>query len=298
MHLTNKIFHFKNQSVRDLAWAIDSIPLIEKNFGEEVQFFNAYECKKYFEEFLPVLKELDKKTDILEKYLHSKNSKLIGKRFEHLIEFWLDHSPKFELSASGLQVFDGQRTIGEFDFIYLNKETNKFTHLEVAGKFYLWNGKSLSFENFAAPNFKDNLQKKINSILGKQILLSETEQGKSLLRSIGIKEVVKKVCFKGYIFYPLFYELPKIFPVGHSHGFWLHYDEIEKLEGEYWLILERGKWISPVCCENNYLTRNDFIQLIKRYFTSNNYPLLVVKLAKEKNYFVEETRYFLVHESF
>jgi len=286
--------------VRDLAWAVASVPLVEiSESGTELFFTRSY-CENAYADFLGQLEALDENPRPLENFLRERNSKLIGKRFEHLVEYWLAHNPQVDLLASNLQAPPRGQTLGEFDFIYFDKKLGKHVHLEVAGKFYLWNGKNLSFSDFVSPNKNETLARKINSLLTKQIRLSQIKEGARTLNSLGVTAVKTAACFKGYVFYPYdFGGALEIFPRGHSRGFWTEIKDIEKLDGEFWKIVERKNWISPLCCAEEYSTYEEMITRVRKYFEENDYPLLLASLEYcDAHTLCEKARYFILPDNF
>ena len=299
MQAINKIYYFKNQAVRDFAWAIDSAPIVEQSDSANYNFFTTQECENYYEKFEPILNSLDKNPSVLEEHLRQKNSALIGKRFENLVEFWLKNDSDIELLASNIQIPPKGNTIGEIDFLYYDKLRNNFVHLEVAGKFYLWNGRSENTENFVSPNPNDNLKKKLEQITQKQILLSSTAEGKEVLKKFGVENPEKRICFKGYIFYPLnnhksFTDVSRLFPQNHSKGFWIKKDDFHLLNGDAWFVIPREKWISPVCCENEFLTKRETIDYLNNYFSKYEYPLLLAEIGFENGIAMEKRRIFVL----
>ena len=61
----------------------------------------------------------------------------VGYYFESLIDHCLRCGDGVEMLASGLQVRDGGRTIGELDFVFRDRQ-GRVCHWEVAVKFYLY----------------------------------------------------------------------------------------------------------------------------------------------------------------
>ncbi len=295
MNGDNEIFRFRRQAVRDLAWSVKSAPLVEVRDEEENLFFTAEECAKFYEKLTDVFAALDENPAPLHDFLEKKNAKLIGKRFESLIEFALEQNDEISLIASNLQVSENKKTLGEFDFIYFDKTTREYVHLEVAGKFYLWNGKNAAFRNFVSPNSSDNLEKKLRQIFSKQIRLAQTEAGKRALENLGIGKVRARVCLKGYVFYPLGVSPSDVFPENHSRGVWTTKENLSETEGEFFKILERRNWISPAYAVSDYIGRDELIAEVERYFRVSDYPLLVAELERDDDSkFFEKRRIFVL----
>ena len=203
--------NYRDKVVRDLSWVIASPPLLQ-NINHLKLFFDKDYYVNEYNKFANKLRELDKDPKELTKHVEKRNTHLLGKYFESLVEFWLLSSDDKELLARNLQVFKGRNTIGEFDFVYRDLTNKKIYHIECAGKFYIAHKNVNELSNFIGPNAIDNLERKVNKIIDEQILLSKIDEGKEALLIEGVEEaVIPKIFLKGYLFYyaDLFYE--KIF---------------------------------------------------------------------------------------
>ena len=95
--------------VRDLAWIFSSSPLIQSN---QLHFDQS-------ELNLSWLQALDNSANKINDFMSDKNLKMLGPYFEALWEFYFKHYPGKRLIAKNLQVFDNNKTVGEFDFILI-----------------------------------------------------------------------------------------------------------------------------------------------------------------------------------
>ncbi len=93
---TQRLIEFQDRTVRDLAWAILSPPLIQFQSGP-VRGATADWCLGQFEDFAGHLKELDRDPRPLLEFLGDPTRHKLGKYFENLIAYWLEASPNFEL---------------------------------------------------------------------------------------------------------------------------------------------------------------------------------------------------------
>jgi hypothetical protein len=297
--------YFKNQIVRDLAWVISSPSVFNKLptkpnliFFDEDLFSSEYSFLQNF------LFELDNDPEQLLYHIKLGNNTLLGKYYESLVEFWFEHSARFDLISKGIQVENGRETIGEFDFILKENSRKEFIHLETVGKFYLSLKNSEDWTNFIGPNPNDNLQKKMDKLLENQIYLGKTEDGKQILADLGINKIHSAIMIKGYIFYHLnnFVQNKIVAPVlsnnKHAKGWWIKYSELSNLNDldyDRWIVLKRQNWISKVVAFNNEVWGlNTLSDYLNKYFRSNNYPLLIAGLAEKDNFFTEMSRGFIV----
>ncbi len=297
--ILNKIFSYKVQEVRDLAWAIFSPPLIKSIHGSHIDF-----CSNTLDEneqtfFINLSNELDKNPRELFDFLATKNSRLLGKYFEALIEFMIRKSPYRKLLVANLQINSGTRTIGEIDFIYKNLVNDKLIHLETAGKFFLWKGDNYELSSFIGPNPNDSLDKKISKIKTSQLPLAKSDIVKRTLKSLRIKgNIESKVLFKGYLFTPLGKECQPPFAGNNFYrGFRINSNELNILRKRksYWRILKRKEWVSPYFTnDKSQFTDWEHIEnKIRIDLATDHYPILLSEIVKDKNNFVETSRFFI-----
>lgn len=297
--------NYKNKVVGDLAWVIASPPLLQninhlKLFFDKDYYFNEYN------KFENKLRELDKDPTELTKHIEERNTHLLGKYFESLVEYWLRESNDKKLLAHNLQVFKGRNTIGEFDFVYRDLTDGKVYHLECAGKFYIAHKNISDHSNFIGPNSIDTLERKVKKIVDEQISLADTAEGKETLFVEGVNEkVIPKIFLKGYLFYyaDLLFENifipPESSDPDHLKGWWISAKDIDYFfsrRKSEWIIVDRIDWISKVILYNteNVLSNSELIDKLKSYFKSNTYPLLIAELEEYGNYHQEISRGFVV----
>lgn len=108
------------------------------------------------------------------------NQKL-GHLYEDALGILLKESPRYDLIAKNKQIITEERqTIGELDFILLDKQTDLHVHLELAIKFYLVHQQSNRF-HFPGPDARDNFHNKLERLCSHQLLLTRQEATRKLL---------------------------------------------------------------------------------------------------------------------
>lgn len=166
--------NFHNPIVRQLAFAIAS-PNIIKQIPDELTLVHRFALhddafwQKQFFQYQSRLNELDQNPDELIQFLAQLKSTRLGLRFEYLMWFWLqDHAQKeFELIGHSIQIIHEKHTLGELDFLVLNKNNMQIEHWEVALKFYLAEGNMFLAEWYGL-NRSDTLVRKLNHFSQKQ----------------------------------------------------------------------------------------------------------------------------------
>lgn len=299
---------YKNQIVRDLHWVISSPSLFETFFDQtNIKIFNQQLFNSEVEELNSLLIKLDDNTEPLKEYIRLGNNKLLGKYFESLAEFWFQNSKRFNLIEKSVQVNHNGETLGEFDFILKDRSTDKFIHLEAAGKFYLSFENKSDWKTFIGPNPNDNLQNKIEKLFNEQTQLSKTSLGREKLSELGVTEIESALLLKGYFFYPMQnfisedFRMPLHSNPNHNKGWWLRFGDLEKLyniNSNYWLVLKRSNWISSAIVENKneLLDSTSLFMFLQSYFEFNHYPILIAAVENFNNYFIEKSRGFIVSD--
>lgn len=102
------------------------------------------------------------------------NQKL-GHLYEEALGHLLQHNTRYELIAQNKQIInDDKQTIGELDYVLLDKQTDFHVHLELAIKFYLIHQQDNQFR-FPGPDARDNYQNKLERLRSHQLLLTRQE---------------------------------------------------------------------------------------------------------------------------
>ncbi len=285
-----------NQTVRDLEWVIFSPPLITEIENSGIAFLEKVFSIEEENFFHKLLTALEKNPSELIDFIQSKNTRLLGKYFEALLEYALIKSPYKKLIASNLQINSNGKTIGELDFIYRNLIEEKIIHLEAAGKFFI----AINREELLGPNPNDSLEKKIDKIKTNQISLSSSNEGKEELKSLGIdEEVFPRALIKGYLFYPNENNsLPNYINPNHMRGNVLRENDFKmlKVNSCKWKILDRKEWVSPFATKDEKILCDleTLREKVGNYFAKENYPLLISKLESKGEIYLESERYFII----
>ncbi|RYY80470.1 MAG: DUF1853 family protein [Moraxellaceae bacterium] len=242
---------FRHPLVRELAFCIASPPLLAHwpaslAFNAN-QFISAQDIvlpdsqfwQQQFVNYLPRLQQLDTHPQQLEQHLLSLHSRRLGIRFEHLLAFWLHDNTyhPFTLLGQGIKRMDGQRTVGEIDFLILNQDTQKIEHWEVAIKFYLGEG-HLNPEHWLGANRRDSLDRKLNHVCLHQFNVTHTDE-----HAIDLRRAI----IKGRLYYPAGKPVhyPNWATPQHLTGFW-GYTVPPAPKGFTWRYASRQEWMVAI----------------------------------------------------
>lgn len=191
---------FRNQVVRDLAWAISTPPIIIPD-SHLCQWLKSSWFQNAFKETLLWFYELDQDASTLERLLAKQKDKRLGKYFETLWFYWLDHHPRYDVLAHNLQIIIDGETLGEMDFILYDKKNKKVLHWEVAVKFYLGLSDTVQMSNWHGPNLRDRLDIKANHLMSKQSQISRDQRVANWLKKQGFFVEQRAVILKGRLYY-------------------------------------------------------------------------------------------------
>ena len=297
-------------AVRDLAWVIGSPSMID---AESPEFAGHAVCdgwrEEHFQRFLPHLMTLASDPTPLAAWLHSRSTQRLGRYFESLVSYWLSHAPGLVDVRESLQVKRGKMTLGEFDFLFFDQVLDENVHLEVAVKFYLRHGTGNSLDQYIGPYGNDRLDLKLQLLFGKQVLLSETEEGRKTLSVDGeMPELRSLALVKGYLFDPLT-EVglgPESATPGLSsrclRGYWVTVeklaDVVRRSPKSLWSIVPKLEWLSPCLRERSHgmLTADRLLEVVSSNMQSDPKPILIAELqeASHLDIYSEAARAFIV----
>ncbi len=212
----------------------------------------------------------------------------LGTYYEQMVKHYLMACTDIIDVRSNIQVFNQQRTIGEFDFLWLDHRY-ECHHMECAIKFYLCDGPATELASFVGPNRHDSLARKWLHMTQKQIQLSTKAAGISACEQLGFPiPRHQHLLIQGYLFYPWHQTMiapaalhPAINPQ-HNHGWWLHQhkrDQLTSNNSHQSLALQiRDKpdwllnWNKPPQTENN---------AVEQRLAQATGPILVSRLAQD-----------------
>lgn len=260
------LFNYRHHIVRDLAWAIASPPLI---IPEKLTctWFDSEWYQGLYESSLDDLQRLDETPEMLQQSLDSQKDRRLGRYFETLWAFWFEQSQRFEIIEQNLPIRRGSETLGELDFLVLDKLSGQYLHWEVAVKFYLGVGDTSDHANWHGPGKKDRMDLKVEHLRNRQSVISRHPEAQALIRALGYRIDGCGVILKGRLFYPYESYGSKLIPVDanprHLRSYWItisdlvHRDEPQRdkpcfvpLVGYGWMASAEKSPKSPILSIN------------------------------------------------
>lgn len=251
---------FIHQSVRDLAWAISSAPLISQPRCASIWPDSAW-YRQLYEQRLPWLEAVDKDPAELEELLSAQKDRRLGKYFETLWLYWIRHDPRYQIIENNLQVIIDGETLGEIDFIVFDNVTGKTMHWELAVKFYLGVGDTRRMSSWHGPNLRDRLDIKFAHLSDRQSVISQDRRIALWLNERDIYVDQCQVILKGRLYYPwhdavnlqqagalLAAVSPRLCSPDHESGLWLSQRQMDQAfanEGCFLPLINTG-WLERI----------------------------------------------------
>lgn len=287
----------RDPHVRTLAWLLEAPDMLDADWlgwGGRVTCL-AQEIPEASQDWL---RALDRNSDELHAHLDAQRTTRLGRYAEQLLAWHF--RARGLLHAQGVQVREGDRTLGEFDFLL--RHQGRLLHRELATKVYLLR-RSPSHEHgadyFVGPNLADTLGAKLGKILERQLTLSTAPAAAQVLPgpvdSVG-------AWVKGWLFYPQgesrTAEVPGLSSM-HCRGMWCTLDEFAAfVHDRRYLILQRLQWLTPQLVSSDQLmTAQQVLPRLEAEFARQNGPIMLAAFAEEEGMAREWSRCFVVPEA-
>jgi len=297
--LFSKHIQFKHKVVRDLAWAIGSPGLLSAS-----DWVSDAEIDRLWDTTLPWLSALDHNPHALTTWIANRGSFRLGRYFEDLLSFWLHETDTVELLAANQQIVAKGKSLGEFDFVFVEATTRACVHWEVAVKFYLGSSASGAWNTWIGPGAKDRLAFKLKKVLDHQLRLPQTAEGKSAIQALGV-HALKSQCFlKGYFFMhsatkPEAAVFPNSAGGNHERGYWCRKSELPNwVAGDAAIkMLKKKEWLGAQVCFETELNSMDELQPQILHSINENGSICLGIFEQRDKLWVEQERWMVVPDN-
>jgi len=245
-------FADKPTILKELLWCIGA-PGLLAHFKNDKRI--VLPSQKYFEEaatdFLKMTNEKPLNSFAVQPEPEGKQRLILGKRFEHLLRIYFEISPRFDLLFHGVQLFEGERTGGEIDFIVRDHQTNKTIHIETACKFYLSASNQTDHRSWFGINPGDTLALKAEK-MRQQCLMTTRGSGKEWCIRNKLVVDERQAWLKGYLFHHYSAithpKAPTDAGPKYPSGWWMRRTEaidFFRKSGGLWAVLPKDSWLAP-----------------------------------------------------
>jgi uncharacterized protein len=297
MHSLHRLMSSFSQDItRDLAWSVFAPPLLTHN---EIPFFRP----ALTDLRIKWLQEVDRQQQTL------KPDYRLGRYHESLWAYFFQHDEQYKWIAQNIAITKHGKTLGEIDFIVLDHETERFIHLEVAVKFYLFHPPTQTTSNiltkndnrnWLGPNSTDNLERKWQHLTQQQCRISQKQDTFQTLEKFGIdcSKLDQALCLKGYVFSPFNKNISPLFFNQENNLY--HYFTMAEFEhknrcGAIVSIIPKQRWLTQIH-EKKALTplsHDALLNTIKEI----SVPIMIAELHEANNQFIETNRFFVTPPS-
>lgn len=220
---------------------------------------------------------------------------------EACFEAYLNRSENYKLLIANLQINTStslsnrneKETLGELDYIVRNLKTNEVIHIELAGKFYLYDvdAGASDEEKWIGPNRKDRLYNKLEKVKLKQFPLLHKDETIEKLKALEIEiPTTQQLCLKAFLFLPKKIKRNN-FPSNYADcivGQWIKQGDFEEEEeNALYAIPTKKEWLLPLNSIENWCKFSEVKKEIEIQIQNKKSPLIYKKTPhKMERFFI------------
>ena len=213
--------------------------------------------------------------------LDSIDSIRLGKLVEQFVFIQLQQNKSISIIAQNLQIIVDKITIGEIDCLI--KYLNKYIHLEIVYKFYLYDEdiNTGELDHWIGPNRKDSLVFKLNKLKNKQLPLLNHFKTKELLHKIDLNPelISSMVFFKAQLFVPkkMMDNTFKLINNNCIIGYYIGMSEYKSLSNCEFYMPSKLDWLTDPHHNVKWMSKINFTPYVEAEINQSRSPLCWIR---------------------
>lgn len=193
---------------------------------------------------------------------------ILGKQAEAIFEHLLIHNDRYHLISANKQVQDHKITIGELDYLIKDLHTQKYYHIEVACKFYLFDP-TIQGEyegKWIGSNRKDTLLDKLNKLKTKQFPLLYRPELRAFLKEkeMDVTSFIQQHYIISSFYIPAHIPLNSL-PLAYQEcivGTWIYFKDFVVNTDSVYATPSKKEWLLPHHLINFSLKHTDVLPVV------------------------------------
>lgn len=211
----------------------------------------------------------------------------LGHQMEYVFKQLMEHSETYEVILHNLPVKQGNRTIGEIDFILNERATQKLIHVELTCKFYIINPEITEpMHRLMGPNKRDMFFTKMEKIKNEQFALLHAVEGIKTLgdHSIDPSQIEHQCCYKAQLYEPYGHTITNISPLNKACivGYWLRFKDFNTTEFKVhdFYIPNKSQWVIEPHNQVEWISHFEVLTEIDLRMLKENAPMIWMKKSE------------------
>ena len=294
--LIDFLWSLNNPAHRDLAYLIASPSLLQDTM--DISVVSSQEWWEWFLAAKDWMAADDQNPENLNQSINTQRQYKLGLYAEDLVLYYLRNASPYELIAHDLQSFIGKRSIGAFDFI-VRAPCGQIEHWEMAIKYFVQHTATNQWSDFIGPGGKDSLQRKMDKMLKRQILLGDRPEAQEGLQQKGIPlPTHKRILSLGKLFkahhhsyvHPLHGDPTQ--PTGRWTKQSLFFEYLSQHPDRRWHHRKHPRWIAPTLLSTTESSMES--HTLKTWLTEQKQHIMLSELKEVRQGWQECERWFVM----